>query len=210
VGDDPSDYELTPVDHDPFAMDPVEGDPFGGQPPDQSQPPPMDPVDRDMMIRTIAGEAGNQPPEGQAAVAHTILNRVADGGYGEGIQGVLQAPVKPGSAYHQFSVWNAPGMQDSSKTTHSLSPDDPQYAAIGSVVDKVHSGAIPDPTNGATHYYAPKSMPGGKAPPWAAALAKQNQVRIGDQIFVGGSTGPGQQLPSQIVGGYADEGASAS
>jgi spore germination cell wall hydrolase CwlJ-like protein len=152
----------------------------------------MNPTDRDMMIRTIAAEAGNQPMLGQAAVAHVILNRVAAGGYGDGIQGVVTAPVKPGSAYHQFSVWNAPGMQDSSKTVRSLSPNDPQYGNIGAVVDAVHQGAISDPTNGSTHYYAPQSMPGGRPPPWAPQLAALNSVKIGDQIFVGGASGPGQ------------------
>ena len=68
-----------------------------------------------MMIRTIAGEAGNQPMLGQAAVAHVILNRVAAGGYGDGISGVVKAPVKPGSSFHQFSAWNAPGMQTAAR-----------------------------------------------------------------------------------------------
>ena len=51
-------------------------------------------------------------------------------------------------------------------------------------------------------------MPGGKAPPWAAALAKDNSVTIGHQVFVGRSTGPGQRLPSAIAGGPQDEGRS--
>jgi spore germination cell wall hydrolase CwlJ-like protein len=215
VGDD---WEAEPVEHDPFAA-------AGGNPAPSPQsaggigsdavaggtagavaPPPMDPHDRDLMIRTIAGEASGEPPLGQAAVAHTIFNRAAAGGYGDGIAGVVQAPVKPGSSYHQYSVWNAPGMPDSSAIVRNLKPSDPTYARIGDIVDQAHAGEIPDLTNGATHYYAPRSMPGGKAPPWAAALARQNQVRIGNQIFVGGSTGPGQSLPSQIAGGYADEG----
>jgi conjugal transfer mating pair stabilization protein TraG len=170
----------------------------------------LTPGDRDMLIRTIAGEAGDQPPLGQAAVAHVILNRVADGGYGDGIQGVLTAPVKPGSNYKQFSVWNAPGMRESSSTARNLRPDDPLYRRIGDIVDQVHGGQIPDPTNGATHYYAPRSMPGGIKPPWAAQLAGQNQVKIGDQIFVGGSTGPGQSLPSQVTGGPYDIGETMS
>jgi conjugal transfer mating pair stabilization protein TraG len=169
--------------------------------------PSMNPTERDMMIRTIAGEAGGEPPAGQAAVAHVIMNRVADGGYGNGIQGVVTAPVKPGSSYHQFSVWNAPGMQDSSKVARSLTPNDPQYSAIGNIVDQVYSGQITDPTGGATHYYAPQSMPGRRPPPWAGPLAQQNQVKIGNQIFIGRSTGPGQTLPSQITGGFQDIGA---
>lgn len=192
----------------------------GGPDPTPAPPlPAMDPTDRDMMIRTIAGEAGNQPMLGQAAVAHVILNRVAAGGYGDGISGVVKAPVKPGSSFHQFSVWNAPGMQDSSKTTRTLSPADPQYGNIGAVVDAVHQGVIPDPTNGATHYWAPAAMPGGRPPPWGPQLAALNQVKIGDQVFAGGASGPGQAPPpngmsinglppnSQITGGYGDIGA---
>jgi conjugal transfer mating pair stabilization protein TraG len=166
----------------------------------------MTPADRDLLIRTIAGEAGGEPPLGQAAVAHVIMNRVADGGYGNGISGVVTAPVRPGSAYHQFSVWNPPGMQDSSRIARSLNPNDPLYGRIGSIVDQVYNGQIPDPTNGATHYYAPQSMPGGRPPPWAGPLAAQNQIKIGNQLFIGGSTGPGQSLPSQVTGGPYDVG----
>jgi conjugal transfer mating pair stabilization protein TraG len=160
----------------------------------------MDPNDRDAMIRTIAGEAGNQPPLGQAAVAHVMLNRLATGAYGQGIQGVAQAPVRPGSQYHQFSVWNAPGVAESSAATRNLRPNDPQYAAIGNIVDQVYSGAIPDPTHGATHYYAPAAMPGRIPPPWAGPLAQQNSVKIGDQVFVGGPSGPGQFSPVPVSG----------
>jgi len=156
--------------------------------------PQLNPTDRDAMIHTIAAEAGDQPPLGQAAVAHAILNRVAYGGYGQGIQGVVKAPVKPGSSFHQFSVWNAPGMQDSSKIARTLTPNDPQYAAIGNIVDKVYNGAIPDPTYGATHYFAQRSMPGRQPPPWGALLT-QNVNKIGDQTFVGGAEGPGRVFP---------------
>ena len=173
--------------------------------------PQMDALDRDALIRTIAGEAGNQPPLGQAAVAHVILNRVADGGYGgSNVQSVVQAPVKPGSRFHQFSVWNPPGVQESSAITHGIQPNDPTYQKIGGIVDQVYNGQIPDPTNGATHYFAPGAMRGGIPPPWASSLAAQNQVKIGDQLFVGGSTGPGQTLPSQIAGGVYDEGMGAT
>lgn len=158
--------------------------------------PPLNPVDRDAMIHTIAAEAGDQPALGQAAVAHVILNRVADGGYGQGIQGVVKAPVKPGSSFHQFSVWNAPGMQDSSAVARNLTPNDPQYTAIGNIVDKVYNGAIPDPTYGATHYFAQRSMPGRQLPPWGNLLT-QNVNKIADQTFVGGAAGPGRVFPIQ-------------
>ena len=162
--------------------------------------PPLASTDRDAMIKTVAAEAGNQPPIGQAAVAHAILNRVAAGGYGQtpgSIQSVVTAPVKPGSQYHQFSVWNAPGMQDSSKTVRSLKPSDPLYASIGDIVDRVYSGAIPDPTYGATHYFAQRAMPGGRPPSGAdwQAILNQNVNKIADQTFVGGAEGPGRVFP---------------
>jgi conjugal transfer mating pair stabilization protein TraG len=86
-------------------------------------------------------------------------------------------------------------MPDYSKITHTITPADPQYQAIGNIVDKVYSGAIPDPTGGATHYYAPASMPGGRPPPWDAALARLNSTRIGGNMFVGGAEGPGRVFP---------------
>jgi conjugal transfer mating pair stabilization protein TraG len=152
----------------------------------------LSPQDRDMMIRTLVGEAANQPQLGQAGVAHVIMNRAASGGYGDGVSGVVTQPVKPGSEYKQFSVWNRPGLPESNASTLNIQPDTPQYQAIGDLVDKVSSGLVPDPTGGATHYYAPASMPGRRPPPWAAPLAQANDVTIGGQRFVGsGPAGPG-------------------
>jgi hypothetical protein len=176
---------------------------------------PLDPRDRDLLIKTVYGEASNQPALGQAAVAHAILNRVADGGYGQGVSGVVLAPaagVNPKRGFKEFSPWNAPGVPESNPVAQNLSPNSPNpllanaYRNIGDIVDRVYGGWIPDPTHGATHYYG--YMP--KPPAWAPALAAQNQVKIGDQTFVGGSTGPGQTLSSQVTGGLYDEGISDS
>ena len=72
---------------------------------DQSARKPLDPpagADRDMLIRAIHGEAGNQGPEGMRAVASVIRNRAANGGYGgDTVPGVLQAP-------NQFEPMNTP------------------------------------------------------------------------------------------------------
>ena len=172
-------------------------------PPMGWNPPPLDPVDRDNLIKTVYGEANNQPPLGQAAVAHAILNRVNAGGYGQGIQGVIHAPVpNPRDAargFHEFSPWNPPGVPESNPTAQHLSPNDPNpllanaYRNIGHIVDQVYSGAIPDPTGGATHYYG--FMPHGP-PKWAPPLAALNTTKIGDQTFVGGYSGPGQTAPT--------------
>lgn len=227
------DYDLTAVDHDPFtALTPVDHDPFASadeaptpsfaqmaepdqfalaarnldpDTPSSAGNPPLDPRDRDLMIKTIYGEAAGEPPVGQAGIAHAILNRVAAGGYGDGISGVVLAPaagVDPKRGYHEFSPWNTGGASEGNPRAQQLSPIDPSYSRIGDIVDKAYSGLIADPTHGATHYYGRMPRP----PKWAPPLAAENQVKIGGQTFVGRSTGPGQSLPSQIAGGYADEG----
>ena len=85
----------------------------------------------------------------------------------------------------------------------ACSPDDPNpllakaYRNVGDIVDKARNGLIPDPTGGATHYYGRMPRP----PKWAPPLAALNTVKIGNTTFVGGSTGPGQSLPSRFSGG---------
>jgi hypothetical protein len=184
---------------------------FPGQTPSTAGGAPLNPRDRDLLIKTIYGEASGEPALGQAGVASAILNRVAAGGYGDGISGVVLAPaagVNPNRGFHEFSPWNAPGVPESNPVAQHLSPNDPNpllahaYANIGDIVDKVYGGLIHDPTGGATHYYGYMPRP----PPWAPALAAQNRVKIGHQTFVGGSTGPGQTLPSQVTGGLYDAG----
>lgn len=105
----------------------------------------------DVMARTIFGEARGEPHEGLEAVASVILNRVKiaqkKGRYwwGDNIINVCQKP-------YQFSCWNK---------------NDPSYQRLINVTDKnIHFatclriarraviGALPDNTNGATHYHA--------------------------------------------------------
>jgi hypothetical protein len=165
---------------------------------------PMDPRDREALIRTVYGEASDQPPLGQAGVAAAILNRLHAGGYSAGapntIANIVTAPAagfNPKRGFKEFSPWNAPGVPESNPIAQHLSPNDPNqvlanaYRNIGSIVDKVYNGLIPDPTGGATHYLGrwPANKP---MPKWFGPLAAQNKVKIGDQTFVGGATGPGQ------------------
>jgi hypothetical protein len=168
--------------------------------------PPLDPGDRDLLIKTVFGESSGEPALGQAGIAHAILNRVRAGGYGQGIRGVVMAPAwgeNPKYGYHEFSPWNTGRATEGNPTAQHLSPDSPNpilakaYRNIGDIVDKVYSGLIPDPTGGATHYYG--RMRGH--PSWSPPLAAQNQVRIGGTTFVGREHGPGQS-GYRVAAGY--------
>ncbi|MGA3827328.1 cell wall hydrolase [Pseudomonas chlororaphis] len=130
--------------------------------------------DRDILARTLWGEARGEGLAGQIAVAWTIRNRVNDGRtkswWGEGYAGVCQAP-------YQFSCWNK---NDPNYPFLSGAKPIPtgQFAQALRAADQVIAGAVPDPTGGATHYYATTMA---KAPAWAAK-AKQT-VRIGQHVF---------------------------
>lgn len=165
-------------------------------------PPPLNPRDRDLLVKTIYGEARGEPDLGKAAVTHAILNRVASGGYGQGVSGVVLAPaagVNPARGFHEFSPWNAPGVPEGQTATLNALPtaDPTAYNHIGAIVDKVYSGQIPDPTYGATHYYGYMPRP-PSGPGWADIL-NQNVNKIGGQTFVGGATGPGYTAPAISV-----------
>lgn len=110
---------------------------------------PLDAQSRDVVIRTILGEAAGEGADGQAAVAHVIRNRVADDRFADTAIGVAQAP-------QQFSAWNSgAGGND---LVNRYGPGDAAYDRVGQIVDAVWSGDIRDMTGGATHYYSPAGM----------------------------------------------------
>jgi N-acetylmuramoyl-L-alanine amidase len=139
---------------------------------------PVTDKDRDILARTLWGEARGEGVAGQIAVAWSIRNRVemdlhSDGKpdwWGEGYAGVCQ------KAY-QFSCWNK---------------SDPNYACLSGAklialrelaqariaADQVIDGKVPDPTGGATHYYA-TTMP--KAPNWVKGATQT--LKLGHHVF---------------------------
>jgi spore germination cell wall hydrolase CwlJ-like protein len=130
--------------------------------------------DRDILARTLWGEARGESLSGQIAVACAIRNRVNDGKakswWGEGYAGVCQAP-------YQFSCWNK---------------NDPNYAYMSGAkaipllelaqariaADQVIDGKVSDPTGGATHYYA---MTMKKSPSWS--IGATQTLKLGHHIF---------------------------
>ena len=130
--------------------------------------------DRDVLARTIYGEARGEGMAGMIAVAWTIRNRVNDGKdkswWGEGFAGVCQAP-------YQFSCWNK---NDPNYPYLSGAKPIPkaELAKCQAAAKAVIDGAMTDPTGGATHYYA-ATMP--RPPGWTGTATKTTV--IGQHIF---------------------------
>lgn len=135
---------------------------------------PVTERDRDVLARTLWAEARGEGPAGQIAVAWTIRNRVNDGNkrswWGEGYVGVCLKPW-------QFSCWNKNDPNYSYLSGAKPIPSR-EFAQALIAADQVVDGLQPDPTGGATHYYA-TTMP--KAPAWAAK-AKQT-LKLGNHVF---------------------------
>jgi N-acetylmuramoyl-L-alanine amidase len=125
---------------------------------------------------TAFGEARNQPVLGLAAVLCVIDNRVKSRRWGTTVQDVIFKP-------RQFSCWNY---------------DDPNLPMLLALAEKLTASPVgnedivlrvcfwlagqtySDPTHGATHYYAPKSVP--TPPRWIREPARRTAY-IGDHMF---------------------------
>lgn len=145
------------------------------------------PQDRDVMIRTIIGEAAGEGPEGMAAVALVIRNRMADSRYPDTPGGVsLQAG--------QFSAWNTDG--SGNDLVERYGPGSDTYDKAALIADMVMGGQVPDFTKGAVNYYSPEGMRALVAqgyqdnliPGWLSSANAERSgpaVQIGNQIFTG-------------------------
>jgi len=130
--------------------------------------------DRDVLARTLWGEARGEGLAGMVAVAWTIRNRVDDdkekSWWGEGYAGVCRKP-------YQFSCWNS---NDRNYPYLSGAKQMPtaEFAKCQLVAQQVIEDAQPDPTGGATHYYS-TSM--ARPPKWV--LGATQTLRLGHHIF---------------------------
>ena len=97
--------------------------------------------DREALGRVAYAEAGSQREEGLAAVAHTVLNRVASGQFGAGVQAVLNAPG-------QFE----PVMRAGGSWRHLPPLNASQRLVFGTILDLILQGRLPDLTAGSTYF----------------------------------------------------------
>lgn len=138
--------------------------------------PKLSARDRDIAIKTILGEAANQGPDGMGAVAQVLENRLNAGGYGDSLADVA---LQPG----QFSAWNGKTGYAGGEGANDLIniSGGKSYESAAAALDRVFN-SDGDPTGGATNYWAPSGMEGGRDPYWAKG--HDNRVKIGDQIFL--------------------------
>ncbi len=173
----------------------VDGDDLPSSPDNQNAalyPSPMLPraysaQERDVMVRTILGEAADQGNVGMAAVALVIRNRAEDVRFPDNVADVSLQP-------RQFSAWNADGSGNALVSKYN--PGDAAYERAAYVADLVMAGLVPDFTEGATHYYSPAGMSHlvetgyqkNLIPTWLERETEARDappVRIGGHVFTG-------------------------
>jgi hypothetical protein len=124
--------------------------------------------ERDLVIRTVRGEAGAEGEIGLTAVASVIRNRLQSHRFGASLRDVVTAPG-------QFDA--APTAGGYGAMARRLDDTSAEYEAIAAIVGEVLAGTRPDPTGGALYFYNPDLA----SPAWATRMA--TKTRIGDHVY---------------------------
>lgn len=131
----------------------------------------MNTFDQEILARTAIGEARGDGEIAMQAVMWSIVNRYTSKKWFSGSTVAGTALMK-----EQYDCW----LQDDPnyKLIINISEDIGLFRNALQWAAAVLAGMIPDPTLGATHYYADSIA----APGWAAAPAEMT-VKIGRQLF---------------------------
>ncbi len=123
---------------------------------------------------TLWGEAADRPVRAIEALAALVMNRARlaaePGGpahWGRGVAGVCRAPF-------QFPCWNRHHPRHA--RLREVPAGDGALAICRRVAARAVSGALPDPTGGATHFHDAGTLPG-----WA--LGRPAVAEIGGLCF---------------------------
>lgn len=133
---------------------------------------PVDP----RIVQTMLGEAGNQGPLGQAAVAQSVMNRSQ-----KDPEHIID-PVDVVLADRQFSTWNDP--KHGGNNPEQFEPGTAAFKAAENLYRDVRDNAY-DFTGGATHYYNPDVANPNWADPNVPGTEKlYDTITIGDHDFL--------------------------
>ena len=117
---------------------------------------------------SIYWEGRSEIEAGQAAIAHTVLNRTRDGKFPRGVCGVITEGDNDGKRGCQFAWW-CDGKSDE--------PNNPaQWSAAVQTARQALSGKLADPTGGALYFHGDNDNPS-----WSKA--RQRLTRIGNHVF---------------------------
>lgn len=122
----------------------------------------------EIAARTCWMEARGEGEAGMRAVAAVLVNRLRSGKWGKTLASVCLAPF-------QFSCWNT--SDPNRRAMADLDENDPLLLSALAYVADAESGNVPDPTNGATHYYAT----GTPDPAWVKVARFEG--KIGHHFF---------------------------
>jgi spore germination cell wall hydrolase CwlJ-like protein len=130
-------------------------------------PAPSDNIEEvTCLAQNIWFEARGSSVDDQLAVAHVVLNRVADPRYPDEVCEVVWQPK-------QFS-WTHDGLSDRVRFANSI--DRRVWKELVQVAIGAISGRLEDPTGGATHYHADYVQPY-----WAGSM--NLLIRIDDHLY---------------------------
>lgn len=170
-------YSLSEIDQtmrDRFAM----RDPIAIIPADRLAPEAENPAedavnqnDVDIMARTIFGEARGESEQGKVAVGWVIMSRVAfaetHGGYWWG-NTIREVCLKP----WQFSCWNR--NDPNRRVIENVGANNSTFSQCLDIARRVISGRVPNPVEGATHYYADYIAP----PSWVRGATLVSKIGV--------------------------------
>lgn len=128
--------------------------------------PPEDIERVTCLAQNVWFEARGSSVDDQLAVAHVVLNRVADARYPDDVCEVVWQPK-------QFS-WTHDGLSDRVRFDNAI--DRRIWKELVQLAMAAISGRLDDPTGGATHYHADYVQPG-----WAGRM--DLLIRIDDHLY---------------------------
>ncbi len=160
--------------------------------------------DRHYLVLTVIGEAARQPWQGQAAVAHVILNRAVHGKFGgtrlkDVVTHKWKRKKKSGRVVtvYEFEPWMHKKRR---QWLLSLNRENSAlYRRIDHLVGRILAGYVPDPTHGALFFLNPEIVAERRRKQGAShplpAFARGPGIRIADHVFYGGRNHPlGQHI----------------
>ena len=125
-----------------------------------------------LFARLFLGEARGCHEKEKIAIAHTVINRLRKWNTEKTIKEVILKPW-------QYSCFNKDNIKSIVRLKDPQRYAQKEFSENVKLAKKILTKKYNDPTNGATHYFSPKSMnPPGEYPEWAKTLKKVGRIKV--------------------------------